>query len=238
MKDLRYNRYNNSLKLHFNINNYDVSEQTRELVTDDNNYKNFISNPKEFYNIPGAAEQVEYIKKHEMYKLPNLIYNSNFKKEIADSKYYLATQSLIDSGYLPNFYNFGKKDIPDVGEEGLAGVMAAIVAGVIFAVEVAVGEGIAVGVRVYLWTEVKTKSESTRILNKLMKMYKIPKINKSMGSIIAYIESEFGENKAHEFDRYICNEILETYKKAKLYRDNFDCNFAQNILLKDKLLSL
>lgn len=46
-----------------------------------------------------------------------------------------------------------------------------------------------------------------------MKMYRIPKINKSMGSIIAYVESEFGESKAHEFDRYICKEILDIYIK-------------------------
>lgn len=172
-----------------------------------------------------------------MYKLSNLIHNSNFKKEIADNRYYLATQSLIDCGYLPNFYHL-KEDTPDVGELNLAGVVAAIVAGVVFAIEMAVGEGIAVGVRVYLWTEVKTKSESTRLLNKLMKMYRIPKINKSMGSIIAYVESEFGESKAHEFDRYICKEILDIYKESKHYRNNQVCEFANNILLRNESLNL
>lgn len=82
--------------------------------------------------------------------MSNLIHNSNFKKEIADNRYYLATQSLIDCGYLPNFYNL-KEDTPDVGESGLAGVVAAIVAGVVLAIEAAVGEGILVDVSVYLW---------------------------------------------------------------------------------------
>lgn len=71
-----------------------------------------------------------------------------------------------------------------------------------------------------------------------MKIYRIPKINKSMGSIIAYIESEFGKGKAHEFDRYICKEILDIYKESKHYRDNQVCEFTNDIFLRNELLNL
>lgn len=225
MKNLNYldNQHSNSFSIKFDPSKYNQIDSVKEIYNNKTLHEKFIKNPKYFTNIPGASTQLSELSQHELYKLDNLIYNTSFTENIKNHNYKSSIHNLINTNYISKF-DADPNPNPDSPKPrgAIASLVAAVVAGVFGAIEVALGEGIVVGTRIALWTKTYVWCSSLDgSMKRLLNNYHSTKIYHELKEVLFYVENKYSKDIALELDKSILNFALDEIKNKNLKETEF-----------------